>query len=71
MNVGSLDLRVGTESQFVFEDKSKTLADQSQDDDIFTLYNAIEDIGFAEKSLAEISEFQKEFVSLNPDSIVL
>ena len=61
-----------TESQFVFEDKSKTLADfQSQDDDIFALYIAIEDLGLAEKSLAEISEFQKEFVSLNPDSIVM
>ena len=60
-----------TESQFVFEDKSKTLADQSQYDDIFTLYNVIEEIGLAEKSLAEISEFQKEFVTLNLDSIVL
>lgn len=53
---------VATESNYVFEDKSKTIADfQSEDDDINTLSFSIENIGLAKKSMAGISEWYKDY----------
>lgn len=53
---------VATESDFVFEDKSKTVVDfQTEDDDINTLSFSIENIGLAKKSIAGISEWYKDY----------
>ena len=53
---------VATESDYVFEDKSKTITDfQSEDDDILELSLAIEKLGLAKKSMAGISEWYKEY----------
>ena len=61
-----------TESDLVFEDKSKTLADiQTGEDDLFALDISIENFGLAKKSLGDISEFQQEFVSTNPDANIV
>ena len=61
-----------TESDLVFEDKSKTIADiQTGEDDLFALDISIENFGLAKKSLGDISEFQQEFVSTNPDANIL
>lgn len=60
------------ESDFVFEDKSKTLADfQSQDEDIFSLYIAIQDFGTSSMTPTGISESLREFASLSPDSNII
>jgi hypothetical protein len=59
------------ESQFVFEDKAKVLADfQSPDDDILNLQLSIENIGLAKRSPQDISRLERETASL-ADSIVL
>jgi len=61
-----------TESDFVYKDKSKTIADlQTGEDDIFGLDISIENLGLAKKSLSDISEFEEEFVSINPDANIL
>ena len=61
-----------TESDYVFEDKSKTLVDiQSGKDDIFALDLSIENFGLAKKSLGDISEFEQEFVLSSPDANIL
>lgn len=61
-----------TESDYVFEDKSKTIADlQTEKDDIFALDISIENLGLAKKSLGNIIEFEEEFVLLNPDANIL
>ena len=61
-----------TESDLVFEDKSKTFADiQTGEDDLFALDISIENFGLAKKSLGDISEFQQEFVSTNPDANIV
>jgi len=60
------------ESDFVFEDKSKTLADfQSQDEDIFSLYIAIQDFGTSSMTPTGIFESLREFASLSPDSNII
>ena len=63
---------VATESDYVFEDKSKTIADfQSEDDDILGLSLAIEKLGLAKKSMAAISEWYREYgVSSSESGIV-
>ena len=58
-------------SQFVFEDKSKTLADfQSPDDDILNLHLSIENFGLANRPPQDISRLERETASL-ADSTVL
>jgi len=58
-------------SQFVFEDKSKTLADfQSPNDDILNLQHSIENIGLAKRSPQDISRLERETASL-ADSTIL
>ena len=60
------------QSDFVFEDKSKTLADiNTQDGDIFTLNIAIENMGLAKKSMDEISEFMRDFITMSGESEIL
>ena len=59
-------------SDFVFEDKSKTLADiNTQNGDIYTLDIAIENMGLAKKSMGEISEFMHDYVTMSPESEIL
>ena len=61
-----------TESDYVFEDKSKTLVDiQSGEDDILALDISIENFGLAKKSLSDISEFEEDFVLSSPDANIL
>lgn len=60
------------ESQSVFEDKSRILVDfESQDEDILGLDLAIENFGIAKKSPRVLSDFEREFISLNPNSTVI
>lgn len=50
----------------------KTLADfQSADDDIFSLYLAIENIGYHSMSPADISDALREYATLGSDSIII
>ena len=58
-------------SQFVFEDKSKTLANfQSPDDDILTLSLAIENIGLANRSPQDISRLERESVTFGDTTVL-
>jgi hypothetical protein len=59
------------ESDFVFEDKSKTLADfDTEDADIYSLNIGIDNSGLAKKSMSEISEFMQEFGTLGESEIL-
>jgi hypothetical protein len=63
---------IATPSEFVFEDSSKTLADfQSTDDDIFSLYFAIQNAGYSGMSPSEISQGLVDYASLNPESTLI
>jgi len=59
------------ESDFVFEDKSKTLADfDSQDADIHILNIGIDNFGLAKKSPGELSEFMQDSATLGESEIL-
>lgn len=63
---------IAEESQSVLENKSTTLVNfESQDEDILGLDLAIEDFGIAQKSPRVLSDFEREFISLNPNSTIL
>lgn len=59
------------ESDFVFEDKSKTLADfDSQDADIHVLSIGIDNFGLAKKTPGELSEFMQDSATLGESEIL-
>lgn len=71
----SIELSLGwtaIESDFVFKDQSKTLADfQSEHDDIFQLELALENFGVAKYSPLEILKSEREYANLSPNAHVL
>jgi hypothetical protein len=62
---------VATESDYIFEDKSKTIADfQSEDEDIYGLDIEIENFGLSQYSMSDIAE-ETGFETLLPDSTLI
>jgi hypothetical protein len=61
------------ESDFVFKDQSKELAEFSPEDDplLYGVSIQIQNFGLAKKSMGEISEFQRDFATAYPDSTII
>ena|SRR5215217_3793462 len=61
------------ESDFVYKDKSKTLANFYPEDDflIFGVSMDIMNLGVAKYSMWEISEYQKDLATFNTDSTII
>ena len=63
---------VAIESNYVFEDKSRTISDfQSEDEDVLGLSFTIENMGLAKKSITEVSEWFREYWVTSPESGIL